>query len=57
VILERTRPSAAGRVVVVLEGGYVPERIGQGAVDVLRALADLPDRAGRDVPGAGAAAP
>jgi acetoin utilization deacetylase AcuC-like enzyme len=56
-ILERTQPSAAGRVVAVLEGGYVPERIGQGAVNVLRALADLPPHAGRDVPGAGAAAP
>lgn len=27
-----------GRVVVLLEGGYVPERLGEGAVAVLRAL-------------------
>jgi len=56
-VVERTRPSAGGRVVAVLEGGYVPERIGLGAVDVLRALADLPATARRDAPGAGAAAP
>lgn len=41
-IVERTRPSAGGRVVAVLEGGYVPERMGAGVVDVLRALAGLP---------------
>jgi acetoin utilization deacetylase AcuC-like enzyme len=40
-IVERTHASAAGRVVTVLEGGYVPERVGAGAVDVLRALAGL----------------
>jgi len=47
-ILERTRPSAAGRVVTVLEGGYVPERMGRGAVNVLRALAGLPAGTARD---------
>jgi acetoin utilization deacetylase AcuC-like enzyme len=41
-IVERTRASAGGRVVAVLEGGYVPERMGLAAVDVLRALAGLP---------------
>ena len=41
-IVERTRPSAEGRVVAVLEGGYVPARIALGARDVLRALAGLP---------------
>jgi acetoin utilization deacetylase AcuC-like enzyme len=41
-LLDRTRPFAAGRVVAVLEGGYVPGRIGLGAADVLRALAGLP---------------
>ncbi|MDX1647574.1 MAG: histone deacetylase [Longimicrobiales bacterium] len=30
-----------GRVVALLEGGYDPERLGSGAVAVLRALADL----------------
>jgi len=32
-----------GRLVVVMEGGYVPDRLGDGAVSVLRALAGLPD--------------
>jgi acetoin utilization deacetylase AcuC-like enzyme len=32
---------AQGRVVALLEGGYVPERVGAGAVAVLRALAGL----------------
>lgn len=30
-----------GRLVTFLEGGYVPERLGAGAVAVIRALADL----------------
>ena len=38
-IVERTRPSARGRVAAVLEGGYVPPRVGAGAVAMLRALA------------------
>ena len=46
-IVERTRASAEGRVVAVLEGGYVPERMGRGAVNVLRALAGLPVAASR----------
>ena len=41
-LLERTRSAAHGRVAVVLEGGYVPERVGQAAADVLRALCGLP---------------
>jgi acetoin utilization deacetylase AcuC-like enzyme len=41
-LVERTRASAGGRVVAVLEGGYVPERMGAGVVDVLRALGGLP---------------
>ena len=41
-VIERTRPSAGGRVVAVLEGGYVPARLGAGVVCVLRALAGLP---------------
>lgn len=44
-IVERTHTSAQGRVVAVLEGGYVPERVGLGVVNVLRALAGLPARA------------
>ena len=31
-----------GRIVAILEGGYVPERLGQGTVAVIRALAGLP---------------
>lgn len=46
-LVTRTRPSAGGRVVAVLEGGYVPERVGLGAVNVLRALAGLPAVSGR----------
>lgn len=33
---------AGGRVAVVLEGGYVPDRLGSGVVAVVRALAGLP---------------
>jgi acetoin utilization deacetylase AcuC-like enzyme len=33
--------NAAGRVVVALEGGYVPDRVGSGTVSVVRALAGL----------------
>jgi acetoin utilization deacetylase AcuC-like enzyme len=35
-------PDTAGRVVVVVEGGYVPRRAADGAVQVVRALAGLP---------------
>ena len=37
-----------GRVVVFLEGGYDPERTGAGCVSVVRALAGIPNTAGRD---------
>jgi acetoin utilization deacetylase AcuC-like enzyme len=53
-LVDRTRASAGGRVVAVLEGGYVPERMGLGAVDVLRALAGLPAASGRVVHAPGA---
>jgi acetoin utilization deacetylase AcuC-like enzyme len=46
-LVERTRPSAEGRVVAVLEGGYVLDRVGLGAVNVIRALAGLPATTGR----------
>jgi acetoin utilization deacetylase AcuC-like enzyme len=41
-LLERVRGPARGRVAAVLEGGYLPERMGQGLVNVLRAFAGLP---------------
>jgi acetoin utilization deacetylase AcuC-like enzyme len=41
-LLERVGRPAGGRVAAVLEGGYVPERMGRGLVDVLRAFAGLP---------------
>jgi acetoin utilization deacetylase AcuC-like enzyme len=47
--VERTRATAQGRVVAVLEGGYVPHRVGRGAVNVLRALAGLPASAGAEL--------
>jgi acetoin utilization deacetylase AcuC-like enzyme len=34
--------SAGGRVVAFLEGGYVPPRVAEGVVQVIRALASLP---------------
>jgi acetoin utilization deacetylase AcuC-like enzyme len=43
-LLERMPASARGRVVAVLEGGYNPERIGSGLVNVLRALTGLPPK-------------
>jgi acetoin utilization deacetylase AcuC-like enzyme len=43
-LLQLTRPTAGGRAVAVLEGGYVPERMGRAAADVLRAFAGLPAR-------------
>jgi acetoin utilization deacetylase AcuC-like enzyme len=55
-LADRTRASADGRVVAVLEGGYVPERNGEGAVNVLRALAGLPAAPSRAA-AASAAAP
>jgi acetoin utilization deacetylase AcuC-like enzyme len=41
-VVARTRATAEGRVVAVLEGGYLPERMGLGAVNVIRALTGLP---------------
>jgi len=41
-IVERTRATARGRVAAVLEGGYVPARMGAGVVEVLRGMAGLP---------------
>ncbi len=39
---------AGGRVVALLEGGYVPHRAAEGAVQTLRALAGLPPAAFED---------
>ena len=41
---ERTRETAGGRIVHALEGGYAPQRVGQGVVAVLRALCGLPPK-------------
>jgi acetoin utilization deacetylase AcuC-like enzyme len=41
-IQELAESACDGRVVTVLEGGYDPGRLGQGAVHVIRALAGLP---------------
>ncbi|HUL58198.1 MAG TPA: histone deacetylase [Anaeromyxobacteraceae bacterium] len=41
-LVERTRVTAGGRIAAVLEGGYVPERMGQAAVNVVRAFVGLP---------------
>jgi len=40
-IMDLAREAAGGRVVALLEGGYTPQRVGEGAVAVLRALAGL----------------
>jgi acetoin utilization deacetylase AcuC-like enzyme len=40
-VMEFARETAQERLVVLLEGGYVPERVGEGTVAVLRALAGL----------------
>ncbi len=40
-IVEDAAGGCGGRVVVVLEGGYVPARLGAGSVAVIRALAGL----------------
>lgn len=40
-LLDRASSSAGGKVVAVLEGGYVPQRAGHGVVQVIRALAGL----------------
>jgi acetoin utilization deacetylase AcuC-like enzyme len=40
-VMRLAEEPAGGRVIVLLEGGYVPERVGTGAVAVLRGLAGL----------------
>jgi acetoin utilization deacetylase AcuC-like enzyme len=40
-VLEHAATTAQGRVAVVLEGGYVPPRVGAGVVATMRALAGL----------------
>jgi acetoin utilization deacetylase AcuC-like enzyme len=40
-VMSLAEDTAGGRVVSLLEGGYVPERVGAGSVAVLRALAGL----------------
>ncbi|HSJ08423.1 MAG TPA: histone deacetylase [Longimicrobiales bacterium] len=40
-VLRHAQDTAGGRVVAVLEGGYVPPRVGTGVVATLRALAGL----------------
>jgi acetoin utilization deacetylase AcuC-like enzyme len=40
-LVEWSEECCEGRLVVVLEGGYVPDRLGEGTVAVLRALARL----------------
>jgi acetoin utilization deacetylase AcuC-like enzyme len=40
-VMELADKTAEGRVIVLLEGGYVPHRVGDGAVAVIRALAGL----------------
>ncbi len=49
-IVDAAAAGCDGRVVAVLEGGYVPARLGEGAVAVIRALAGLgaPAPAGRE---------
>ncbi len=41
-LLEGTFATADGRLIAMLEGGYAPARVADGAVQVVRALADLP---------------
>jgi acetoin utilization deacetylase AcuC-like enzyme len=41
-VVDHARAECGGRVVALLEGGYDPSRLGQGAVAVIRALAGLP---------------
>lgn len=44
-LIEGARATAGGHVVAVLEGGYVPDRMGAGVVSVLRAFAGIPQGA------------
>jgi acetoin utilization deacetylase AcuC-like enzyme len=41
-VMDAAAATAGGRVVALLEGGYVPARVGQGVVRVVRAFAGLP---------------
>jgi len=41
-LLEEAADGCDGRVLALLEGGYDPKRLGEGAVAVIRALAGLP---------------
>jgi acetoin utilization deacetylase AcuC-like enzyme len=45
-LLERSRSWCDGRMVTLLEGGYVPDRVGAGAVAVLEELSSAPARPG-----------
>jgi acetoin utilization deacetylase AcuC-like enzyme len=56
-ILDRTRTSAGGRVAAVLEGGYLPARMGRGVAQVLRALAALPSASAPPPPPVAAGTP
>jgi acetoin utilization deacetylase AcuC-like enzyme len=40
-VLHSAAATAHGRVVVLLEGGYAPPRVGAGVVATMRALAGL----------------
>ena len=40
-LMSLARETAGGRIVVLLEGGYVPDRVGSGTVSVVRALVGL----------------
>ncbi len=44
ILMERTRATAGSRIVAVLEGGYTPKRLGEGVVQVLRALGGVPPK-------------
>ncbi len=46
-VMSLAEETAGGRLVVLLEGGYVAERVGAGTVAVLRALAGLEVPEGR----------
>jgi acetoin utilization deacetylase AcuC-like enzyme len=41
-VMEAAEAGAGGRVVALLEGGYVPARVAEGVVQVIRAFAGLP---------------
>ena len=47
-VMDAAERCCDGRVVVFLEGGYDPDRTGAGCVSVVRALAGIPNTAGRD---------